>query len=184
MYCVNCGQKIEEGKKFCGACGKSIDAQTQVIVADKRPIAGIAVATIIGIIGIPCNIVVIFKSLYYNPMGVEAILYQAFPALQSITFLSSSIGIAGVSILLIGVLLVFLRHPNGNKTVRITCYCMLLAIIGMFIASYFAIVESTAWSTLDSSTQGGLIGGLVGGLIGGIFEWSLILFLFRKRRWG
>lgn len=61
---------------------------------------------------------------------------------------------------------------------------MLLAIVGMFAASYFAVTGSDAWATLDAATRGSLISGLIGGMLGGLFQWGLVLYFFRKRRWG
>ena len=183
MYCISCGKQIAEGAQFCGSCGNQVGVQNNVASAD-RPIAGIAVGTIFGVIGVVWSIMSMFKSLYGNPAGVEAALYQAFPALQSTSFFSTSMGMVGNSALLIGALLVFLRHPKGNKTVRVTSYCMLIAIFCMFVASYFAVTEAEAWQTIDGPTKGSLIGGLAGGVLGGMFQWGLVIFFFRKKRWG
>lgn len=182
MYCMSCGTQIAQGAQLCGTCGKKTRANGSAVIADKRPIAGIAVAGILGFIGVLWDIAAIFKNLYSQPTGVEADLYQAFPALQIITHFSPFLSITGNSALLIGTLMAFLRHPNGYKTVRITSYCMLLAVLGIFVASYFAVASAVPWRMLDPITKGGLIGGLVGGALGGTLQYSLILFLFKKNR--
>jgi len=178
---MSCGAQIAQGAQLCGKCGKQAEAKGSAVIADKRPVAGIAVAGILGFIGVVWDIAAIFENLYSQPTGVEADLYQAFPALQIIAHFSPFLSIAGNSALLIGTLMAFLRHPNGCMTVRITAYCMLLAVLGIFVASYFAVAAAVPWHMLDPITKGGLIGGLVGGMLGGTLQYSLILFLFKKR---
>lgn len=151
--------------------------------AEKRPIAGIAVGTVFGVIGVAWSISAIFKFLYSNPAGVEAALYQAFPDFQVISFFGASLGLVNNTTLLIGVLLAFLRHPKGHKTIRITSYCTFAALVLLFAISYSTVTGAAAWQTLDARTKGSLIGGLIGGVLGGTLQWWLVLFLFRKTRW-
>ena len=184
MYCMSCGKQIAEGTQFCSACGNPVGAQSPVAVLEKRPIAGIAVGTIFGIIDLAGSFVKMFKILYSTPTGIEAVVYKAFPAFQVIEFNSICIGIAGNSALLIGVLMAFLRHPQGNKTVRVTSYCMLAAYLCMLASYYFAITEAEAWLTLDTKIKDSIISMFVAAMLGGIFHWVLLLFLFRKSRWG
>ncbi len=181
MYCTSCGKLVENGAQFCGACGKSAAADNPSI--EKRPIAGIAVGTILGVIGVIWSVAAIFKLLYSTPAGFDAALFEAFPALQGISLIGATLGLLGNSALLIGVLLAFLRHAKGHKTVRVTSYCTFVALILIFVASYFAVTGAPAWQALDAPTKGSLIGGLSGGVIGGILQWGLVLFLFRKSRW-
>lgn len=181
MYCSRCGKKISEGAQFCSGCGTSVVAEDTV--TEKRPVAGIAVGAVLGVIGIAWALTAIFKSFSGNAAGIEAALYKAFPASQDIGFFGSTLGLVSNSALLIGVLMAFLRHANGHKTVRITAYCASFALLLIFIALYVAITGAPAWQTLDASTKGSLIGGLIGGAIGGLLQWGLILFLFRKSRW-
>lgn len=181
MYCSSCGKLVADGAQFCGGCGKPAAADSPSI--EKRPIAGIAVGTVLGIIGAVWSVAATFKLLYSNPAGIEATLFEAFPALQSTSIWGAALGLLGNSALLIGVLLAFLRHPKGHKTVRLTSYCTFVALLLMFVASYLAVTGAPAWQTLDAPTKGSLIGGLSGGVIGGILQWGLVLFLFRKSRW-
>ncbi len=124
-----------------------------------------------------------FAFVYIDPGSMQTAFSEAFPGVEVINFFGSSVGLIANSVLLIGVLLAFLRHPNGHKTVRITAYWALAATFLLFVASYFAVTSAEAWQYLDPPTRGGLIGGLVGGMIGGILQWALLLFLFRKSRW-
>lgn len=34
MFCGNCGQKIEEGSKFCASCGKAVSKQVEIVTED------------------------------------------------------------------------------------------------------------------------------------------------------
>lgn len=181
MYCSGCGKVVAENAQFCSSCGARAGGGAAPV--EKRPIAGIAVGTVFGIVGLVLSIAAIFKSLYSNPAGVEAALYQAFPALQTTNFFGATLALVGNSALLIGVLLAFLRHARGHKTVRVTSYCTFAALAVLFVISYLAVTGATAWQTLDAPTKGSLIGGLSGGVIGSAMQWGLTLFLFRKSRW-
>jgi hypothetical protein len=171
MYCSSCGKLIADGVQFCSSCGNPAGAGA--LPAERRPIAGIAVGAIFGVVGLIWSIAAIFKSLYNDPAGVEAALYQAFPALQGTSFFGAPFGLLGNSALLIGVLLAFLGHPKGHRTGRITSYCTFAAIIVLFAVSYFAVTGASVWQTLDAPTKGSLIGGLSGGIIGGVLQWGL-----------
>lgn len=181
MYCSSCGKVVTEGSQFCSACGNPVSAGARP--AEKRPIAGIAVGTVFSVVGLIWSIATIFMSLYSDPAGVEAALFQAFPALQGTSLFGAMFGLLGNSALLVGVLLAFLRHPKGHKTVRVTSYCTFAAIVVLFVVSYFLVTGAPAWQTLDAPSKAGLIGGLSGGIIGGALQWGLVLFLFRKSRW-
>lgn len=181
MYCSGCGKVISEGAQFCSECGRPVASSTLSI--QRRPIAGIAVGTIFGIIGVVWSIAALFAMVYMDPGSIETSLNEAFPGLDVINFFGSSVGFIANTVLLIGVLLAFLRHPNGHKTVRITAYCALVASFFLFMSSYFTVTGADAWQYLDPPTRGSLMGGLIGGMIGGLFQWILLLFLFRKRRW-
>jgi len=147
----------------------------------RRPIVGIAVGAIFGLLGLLWSSAQIFKALYTNTSGPAADLYRAFPPLQDIAFFGSSLGMLGNSVLLIGVLLALMRHVNAARTVRMTSRCMLGAILATSIASYLVLTRADAWQLLDPRTKGGLIGGLIGGLLGGGVQWGLVLFFFREK---
>lgn len=186
MYCSSCGTLLAHGAQFCNGCGTRTAtgaAASGALSTEKRPVAGIAVSAVLGTIGVVWGFVAMYKAIYADVEGMQAAIYQAFPAFQNVALLGSSIGILGSAALLIGVVLVLLRHANGPKTVRITSYCMLAAALLVLVASYFAMASAPSWQTLDASTKGALLGGIIGGAIGGLAQWGLILFLFRNSRW-
>ena len=184
MYCSKCGKEVKDEARFCNVCGNpTVSISPTVTTTEKRPIAGIVVGTILGTFGLIWSSVTIYRLLYSNPEGVQAQLFQLFPGFQGITFFSSSLGLTSSVMLLIGVLLSFLSHVNGNKTIRITSYCMIVASLLMTLLSFFVATGASSWETIDGPVKGGLIGGMIGGCIGNIFSWGLLLFLFRKSRW-
>ena len=184
MYCVNCGHEIVQDAQFCGTCGTPVEIEVSTVVLQKRPIAGIVVAVVLGIIGVFWGIAQIIMSEYGNPSGIAAVLHQMIPALQGLTIISSSLLITGNTVLVISAMLAFLRHPNGNKSVRITSYFMIFVTAAIIVLSYFVFTESPSWQMLNGEVKGGLMGSLIGGGIGGLSQWFLVLFFFRKRRWG
>jgi hypothetical protein len=184
MYCRSCGKQIARGAGFCGACGQPVAAEGLSVVTDKQPIAGIAVAIIVGVIELIWFAVHMFQLMNSYPSGIQADLYRAFPALNGIALFSDSIAMIGYSTLLIGALMGLLRHPKACKTVRITSYCMLVAQLAMAALTLFAITLAPAWLLLDAPTKGSLLGGIIGGALGVVFVWGLLLFLFRRSKWG
>jgi hypothetical protein len=74
-----------------------------------------------------------------------------------------------------------LYHPRGSTVIRATCWIMVAAVFVATALALTLVVSSATWQVLDGQTRGSLVGGIVGGLIGGLLQWSLIIFLFRKR---
>ena len=200
-FCVKCGLQYDESTEhsFCARCGsdlRKITSEQQAIPEPspiqppssiiqnqpnyKKPVAGIIVALVVGVIGVIWSCAELFHNLYGNPSNVQVLLYQTFPALQIKNLIGFSFALLGNAVLVIGALMAHLNHPNGAKVVRATAYSM-IALTALLVAiACFAVFGSDAWPTLDAPTKGAMIGGLIGGTIGAVFQWGLILFLFRK----
>ena len=185
MYCTNCGEPIHEGARFCGACDNSAAAtgdHDSMRVPRKRPVAGIVVAAICGFAGLLWCLSNLFRGLAPMSWGVAAALYSSlFPSFRNASVLNCAAGVIGNAALLVGTCLTFIRHCNGAKVVRVSCYCMLLLSLLLFTAAYFSITAGDAWRNLNASTQASITRGLVGALVGNILQWGIVLFLFRKR---
>jgi hypothetical protein len=185
MYCSQCGCEAIPESTFCAGCGAVLGASSSEPPPVKRqissrPVAGIAVATVLGGIGLLWACAQLFSSLSSAPGGVQAALFITFPGLQEAQFTTTAAGMLGNAAVLIGALMSFLFHPNGAKVVRVASWVMLVAVVLSAGVTGTLVTNSAAWPSLDAPTKGGLIGGVVGGAIGGALQWGLILFLFRK----
>ena len=184
MYCGNCGVELDGSGKYCPSCGRNCSSGHNLgPKIASRPMAGIAVGSILGVIGLLWSIATLFKLLYGTTGGSLAAMFETFPALNTTTLLSTSVGITGHTALLVGTSLSFLRHPRGNQIVRLSCIGLILAILITAILNHIIITSSDVWATLPNNFRGGLVGGVIGAAIGGIAQWSVVMFLFRKRRW-
>jgi len=148
-----------------------------------RPVVGIVVASLIGAFEFIWSGTASFRSFYFEPSGETATFNALFPGTATIRMAGENIAVAGALALLIGTTLSFVQHRHGNKTVRVTCYCMIGCMFLSVTSLFLAMGLSPSWGSLDAPTKGAVIGGLIGAGIGGMFEWGLILFFFRKRRW-
>ena len=185
MYCSNCGALIGEENLDCQKCGRIGDGKPpSLTISGQRPMAGIVVACILGLIGIVWSGIVLFRDIFGLPSSIEVQLFQIFPELQTTGFLSNSLGFVGSTAVLIGAILSLLDHPNGKRTVRITCLSMLSVVLLFTTLSLLNFTGSPHWSSIDLPVRGSLIGGVIGGAIGAAIQWGLILYLFRKRKWG
>jgi hypothetical protein len=185
MYCSQCGREATQESTFCVGCGVVLGASSSEASPVKRQIgsrlvAGIAVATVLGGIGLLWACAQLFSSLSSAPGGVQATLFMTFPGLQEAQFATTGAGMLGNAAVLIGALMSFLFHPSGAKVVRVASWAMLVAVVLSAGVTGMLITNSAAWPSLDAPMKGTLIGGVVGGAIGGALQWGLILFLFRK----
>ena len=198
-FCVKCGMHYYKSHEhsFCAQCGNDLRKPTlaeQVTVGptqfqqpspknqtgNQKPVAGIVVALVLGVVGLIWNCAVLFHYEYGNPNNVQVLIYQAFPALQIKNLIGYSVALLGNTSLVIGALMAHLNHPNGVRVVRITIYSMIATTVLSVIMACFAVFGADSWTTLDAPTKGAMIGGLVGGIIGAIIDLGLLLFLFRK----
>jgi len=200
-FCVKCGLQYDESHEhsFCARCGADLrnttsDQQatpepnsikpspliTQSRPGQKKPIAGIVVAMVLGVLSLIWTCAALFHNLFGNPSDLQALFYQSFPTLQIKNLIGFSLALLGDAALVIGALMAYLDHPNGTRVVRVTSYSMIALTILLVAFSGLAVFGSDAWPALDAPTKGAVIGGLVGGTIGAFLQWGFILVLFRK----
>lgn len=183
MFCSQCGEAIATESVFCSACGSQVlpvrpRSSSRAQPNERtRPIAGIVVAGVLGIIGVLLSCF----SLFAGPIGNQRFMYIAFPGLAELSLLGSIIAMGGSTAILIGALMSLLYHPAGANVVRITSWAMLAISILMGFITGIIMLTSSAWPSIDESTKLPLIGGAIGGVIGGLVQWGLILYLFRRR---
>ena len=182
-FCVKCALQYDESREhnFCARCGfdlrKTASAQqvtpepipiqppsstTQNQPDYKNPVAGIIVALVVGAIGVIWSCAELFHNLYGNLSNVQALLYQAFPALQIKNYIGHSFALLGNAVLVIGALMAHQNHPNGVRVVRVTTYAMIGMTVLLVAIGCFAVFGADAWATLDAPTKGAIIGGLIG----------------------
>jgi len=200
-FCVKCGLQYDESHEhsFCARCGadlrkttsdqpttpepnsiKSSPLMTQSRPGEKKPIAGIVVAMVLGLLSLIWTCAALFHNVFGNPSDLQTLFYQYFPTLQIKNLIGLSLALLGDTALVIGALMAYLDHPNGTRVVRVTSYSMIALTILLVGFSCLAVFGSDAWPALDAPTKGAMIGGLVGGTIGAFVQWGFILVLFRK----
>lgn len=200
-FCVKCGSEYDEksGVNFCGGCGfdlrkpssgqlssedQSTPLQQRFPSPQNKPIVGIIVALVLGVIGLLWTCAAFFQNLYGTPNNIQSTLYQTFPWLTIKAYIGLSLGMVGNAVLIIGALMSYLNHPKGPQTVRVISYSVIASITLESVITFFALTGADAWPRLDAPTKGALIGGLVGGTIGAFLQWGLILFLFWRSHHG
>ena len=189
-FCVKCGWEYahKSGVYYCGHCGLDLRKAPSVRLASEaqdtpctpqltsshdKPIAGIIVGMVFGVIGLLWTCAVLFQNLYGTPNNIQITLIQTFPSLQVKTNIGLLLGMLGNTVLIIGALMSHMRHPKGPQTIRVTAYSMMASAVLLSVISYFAVTGADAWEALDGQIKGTLIGGIVGGLIGALIQWGL-----------
>jgi hypothetical protein len=172
--CQFCAEFIKIDASKCRFCGERLgDA--------RRPTAGIAVATIFGLVGLIWSGYELMSATITDPAGLRATLFRSFPGYQTTAFMGTSLGLVGNSVLLVGAFMSFFYHPHGRTVVRVASWAMIAVILLLTLVTINLVVSSSTWESLGGSTRDGFLGGLVGGALGGALQWGLILFLFRTR---
>jgi len=145
----------------------------------RKPVVGIVVGGVLSVITLTWSSYLLITSLSQNPSDLQRELWSRFPLLQLLSFSSQSVSVLGAGILLIGIILAQLMHPNGAKTVRVASWALLgyslLSALGL-LAIY---TGSDNWVDLPAPVRGGLIGGAIGTGLGSAAQYAVILFLFR-----
>lgn len=158
----------------------TICSLVRIIWRVKKPIAGIIIALVLGMLALIWCGAVLFHTLYGAPSASQVAILQTFPGFQIITLLGLSFALMGNTALIIGACMSYSDHTAGVKVVRVTSYLMIAATVILSAISYLGVTGSQAWPTVDPAVKGGLTGGLVGGMIGAFIQWGLLLYCFRK----
>lgn len=185
MFCEKCGHPVNAEASFCAGCGiptaSTAPGSSASSALRSRPIAGIIVALVLGVIGIVWGLAQTVNVLWASPSGVRAALLESFPAFAGVELFGASVGFIANSAVVIGALLSNSFHPSGPRVVRISCWTTILMMLLMSALSLLILTQSASWPQLAGPTKASLIGGVVGGFVGGVGQFALILFLFRKR---
>src|ERR1035438_125750 len=118
-FCVNCGSEYDAnvGNNFCAYCGfdfRKNTPQSQNVLENtatvnplpanqpvKKPILGIIVALVLGIVGVLWTCAVLFHILYGTPSSTQIALQQSFPSLAIKTYIGLSFALSGNVVLII-----------------------------------------------------------------------------------
>lgn len=181
-FCTQCGRSMPEDASFCAGCGKPRSGPIRDRPDDRtptaRPIAGIVIGGVLSGIGVAGGLYGLANAL--NPTGSAETLSELFPGAYQAGLVDKSLGLLLNTALLIGVLLSFLNHPNGNRTVRVVCGSWIAVAVLWTFLILSIMTTSPNWNSADLAVKHALIGGIVGYGIGSVLQNSLILFLFWK----
>jgi len=168
MLCPECSTEISDQAFTCPKCGLPLNRS----IVKKKPIVGIVVAGILGVIDLWAAI------SSFTPGPLDIALFTIAPAIAQFLLICAIINSLGNTSLLIGVGLTALNHQNGPQVVRITCVLMLIItiLIGMVMLS----IVSGSLNEIDPQMRSSVLGGIIGGFIGGALGWCLVVYLFRK----
>ena len=181
-FCTQCGRSIPEDASFCAGCGKPRSGPIRDRPDDHtptaRPIAGIVIGGVLSGIGVAGGLYGLANAL--NPTGSVEQLSELFPVVYQAGLVGKSLELLFNTALLIGILLSFLDHPNGNRTVRVVCVSWIAFGVLWALLMLGIVTASPNWNSADLAVNYPLIGGIVGYGIGSVLQNSLILFLFWK----
>ena len=150
------------------------------VQGNGRPLAGIAVAGVIGVVSLVWSFITISGAL--SGTGIQSQFFAAFPGTQGVSLLANSVGMIGYAAVICGAFMAFFMEPNGARIIRLASWGMIAASI---ISAGFTVAlvrYAPAWFSLAPAVQGGFFGGIIVGLIGTVLTWWLVLFLFRSKK--
>ncbi len=192
----DCGYSFDSGAREFDSAGKKCPLCVKYVRADavicpsceeplreaKRPMVGMAIATMLGIGGLIRSASVLSSAMITLPAGVQATLHHSSAEYQVAALIGASVTLVGYCALLLGVFMTFSHLPHGRSVVRITSWIMMAVIILQTVLLTNLVARSSTFESLAGPASGGLLGGLVGSAIVGVLvQWGMILFLFRNR---
>ena len=136
-------------------------------VLNLNPIAGIVIVGIVVVI----SFIVHFATIFGTPDSATAGAYRLIPALEAMDRDSSWAGITVDVVLLVGIILTYINHPNGKRIVRVGCYLVcLLSVLNWF--SYYNLKYDPNFIRVNQ-----LYGGAASKDFSGAFYWFKLFFV-------
>lgn len=151
---------------------------------DTRPLVGIAVGSVLAVLTVVMTLWDMGQSMQGPPAGPAGEILRLFPELMGVKMLMAPIGILLACALIVGIILAAMRHPSGNKVVRLTTWTIIVFGILYVAINYLVVSGSPNWVRIGASMQTAFTYSFIGSTAFTVLIWSAILYLFRKSRWG
>jgi hypothetical protein len=151
---------------------------------EDRPLIGIVIGGLFGIVSLATSVAQQMRRHDPIPDGQVGELMEQFPEFLLVSRVVFLFGYLLSFALLVGVSLSFLRHPAGNPTVRTTSFIAITISLLAGAALLFLVARSPNWATLQDTMRLGLYAAILSLTFISPAIWWLMLFLFRKSRWG
>ncbi|HYH78658.1 MAG TPA: zinc ribbon domain-containing protein, partial [Longimicrobium sp.] len=116
ITCPDCGREVSDAAPACPHCGRPFQPTPSTPPAAPKPIAGIVVACVLGVLTLVWT--------YTRPPSA--------PPMDEARGLSNAVHGLGSGLLLIGALMSLGGHRWGNTVVRATSFLM-IALVGLLI---------------------------------------------------
>jgi len=166
ISCPDCGREVSDAAPACPHCGRPFQVATPAAAAAPKPVAGIAVAGVLGVL----TIVWALGRTGASSAGVA-----------ETREMSNAVHMLGCTLLLIGAGMSAAGHRWGNRVVRATSWLMIV-LVAMLVLVIRSDLAGRALAEGRSPPAG--LGWVVAlAMVVGLFPWLLYLYLFRKSKY-
>jgi len=163
----------------------------QYVSTDSRPVGGIIFAGLFAVFSMVTTVFILAEVVRvagrYNPQtapqpGEE--LYWLFPEMMAFGLAGSVFGIVLQLVLLVGMLLSAMGRRSGHKVVRVVCYVVIAWTFVAFAGQFIFMATSNRWVERPEFYRNVWPVTQLASVLLGASLFGLIIYLFRKRRWG